>query len=174
LAIFKVDEKRFLQIAALDKGCSRGWPIDVRTIRPEPVADNAVMFLALPISLNVLSGFRRRQTASIVPRFSHDTTHREASDDRHRDILSNLWLLTGRPRRHRAAAGHVLFASGDAWCAGACYPGAGHQDLGTTLHVSGLLRGRIDLFRTGSLIDMLARLGVRVRFVLKPVRGRVA
>jgi predicted XRE-type DNA-binding protein len=40
--------------------------------------------------------------------------------------------------------------------------------------VSDLLRGRIDLFSTDSLIDMLARLGVRVRFVLKPVRGRVA
>ena len=40
--------------------------------------------------------------------------------------------------------------------------------------VSDLLRGRIDLFSTDSLIDMLARLGVRVRFVLKPARGRVA
>ena len=37
-----------------------------------------------------------------------------------------------------------------------------------------MLRGRIDLFSTDSLIDMLARLGVRVRFVLKPARGRVA
>jgi len=40
--------------------------------------------------------------------------------------------------------------------------------------VSDLLRGRIDLFSTDSLIDMLARLGVRGRFVLKPARGRVA
>jgi len=40
--------------------------------------------------------------------------------------------------------------------------------------VSDLLRGRIDLFSTDSLIDMLARLGVRVRFVLSPARGRVA
>jgi predicted XRE-type DNA-binding protein len=40
--------------------------------------------------------------------------------------------------------------------------------------VSDLLRGRIDLFSTDSLIDMLARLGVRVRIVLKPARGRVA
>jgi predicted XRE-type DNA-binding protein len=40
--------------------------------------------------------------------------------------------------------------------------------------VSDLLRGRIDLFSTDSLIDMLARLGVRVRIVLKPARGLVA
>ena len=40
--------------------------------------------------------------------------------------------------------------------------------------VSDLLRGRIDLFSTDALIDMLARLGVRVRFVLKPARGRKA
>ena len=44
----------------------------------------------------------------------------------------------------------------------------------TQPRVSDLLRGRIDLFSTDSLIDMLARLGVRVRFVLKPARGRVA
>jgi predicted XRE-type DNA-binding protein len=44
----------------------------------------------------------------------------------------------------------------------------------TQPRVSDLLRGRIDLFSTDSLIDMLARLGVRVRFVLKPLRGRVA
>jgi len=36
--------------------------------------------------------------------------------------------------------------------------------------VSDLLRGRIDLFSTDALIDMLARLGVRVRLVLKPPR----
>jgi predicted XRE-type DNA-binding protein len=51
--------------------------------------------------------------------------------------------------------------------------------VATLLHVtqprvSDLLRGRIDLFSTDSLIDMLARLGIRVRFVLKPARGRVA
>ena len=34
--------------------------------------------------------------------------------------------------------------------------------------VSDLLRGRIDLFSTDALIDMLARVGVRVRLVLKP------
>jgi len=44
----------------------------------------------------------------------------------------------------------------------------------TQPRVSDLLRGRIDLFSTDSLIDMLARLGVRVRFVLKPTRRRVA
>lgn len=44
----------------------------------------------------------------------------------------------------------------------------------TQPRVSDLLRGRIDLFSTDSLIDMLARLNVRVRFVLKPARGRVA
>ncbi|MGH9407944.1 MAG: helix-turn-helix domain-containing protein [Vicinamibacterales bacterium] len=40
--------------------------------------------------------------------------------------------------------------------------------------VTDLLRGRIDLFSTDALIDMLARLGVRVRVVLKSSRGRVA
>src|SRR6266849_6400906 len=40
----------------------------------------------------------------------------------------------------------------------------------TQPRVSDLLRGRIDLFSTDALIDMLARLGVRVRFVLKPSR----
>jgi predicted XRE-type DNA-binding protein len=44
----------------------------------------------------------------------------------------------------------------------------------TQPRVSDLSRGRIDLFSTDSLIDMLARLGVRVRFVLKPARRRVA
>ena len=36
--------------------------------------------------------------------------------------------------------------------------------------VSDLLRGRIDLFSTDTLIDMLARLGVRVRLVVKNAR----
>ena len=44
----------------------------------------------------------------------------------------------------------------------------------TQPRVSDLLRGRIDLFSTDSIIDMLARLGVHVRFVLKPSRRRVA
>jgi predicted XRE-type DNA-binding protein len=42
----------------------------------------------------------------------------------------------------------------------------------TQLRVSDLLRGRIDLFSTDALIDMLARLGVRVRLVVKPSRSR--
>lgn len=41
--------------------------------------------------------------------------------------------------------------------------------------ISDLLRGRIDLFSTDALIDMLARFGIRVRVVLKPAsRTRVA
>ncbi len=40
----------------------------------------------------------------------------------------------------------------------------------TQPRVSDLLRGRIDLFSTDALIDMLARLGVRVQFVLKSSR----
>ena len=43
----------------------------------------------------------------------------------------------------------------------------------TQPRVSDLLRGRLDLFSTDALIDMLARLGVRVRFVLKPSRRRL-
>ena len=38
----------------------------------------------------------------------------------------------------------------------------------TQPRVSDLLRGRIDLFSTDALIDMLARLGIRVKLVLKP------
>src|SRR6266566_5414840 len=40
----------------------------------------------------------------------------------------------------------------------------------TQPRVSDLLRGRVDLFSTDSLIDMLARLGMHVRFVLKSSR----
>ena len=42
----------------------------------------------------------------------------------------------------------------------------------TQPRVSDLLRGRVDLFSTDTLIDMLARLGIRVRLVLKASRGR--
>src|SRR5918993_5635237 len=42
----------------------------------------------------------------------------------------------------------------------------------TQPRVSDLLRGRIDLFSTDALIDMLARLGVGVRLVVKPPRSR--
>ena len=38
--------------------------------------------------------------------------------------------------------------------------------------VSDLLRGRIDLFSTDALIDMLARLGVGVRLVIRPGRTK--
>ncbi len=51
------------------------------------------------------------------------------------------------------------------------------KTLGIThLRVSDLLRGRIHLFSTDMLIDMLARLGVSVQLVLKPRRsaGKVA
>jgi len=45
----------------------------------------------------------------------------------------------------------------------------------TQPRVSDLLRGRLDLFSTDTLIDMLARLGVRVRLVTKPAgRPKVA
>jgi len=39
--------------------------------------------------------------------------------------------------------------------------------------VSDLLRGRIDLFSTDALIDMLSRLGARVRLTVKPGRRRL-
>jgi predicted XRE-type DNA-binding protein len=42
----------------------------------------------------------------------------------------------------------------------------------TQPRVSDLLRGRIDLFSTDALIDMLARLGVGVRLVVKPSKPR--
>jgi predicted XRE-type DNA-binding protein len=42
----------------------------------------------------------------------------------------------------------------------------------TQPRVSDLLRGRIDLFSTDALIDMLARLGVGVRLVVKPAKTR--
>ena len=50
-----------------------------------------------------------------------------------------------------------------------------HAELAKTLRtsqprVSDLRRGRIDLFSTDALIDILARLGVRVRLVLKANR----
>ncbi len=42
----------------------------------------------------------------------------------------------------------------------------------TQPRVSDLLRGRVDLFSTDSLIDMLSRLGIGVRLVVKPGRPR--
>jgi predicted XRE-type DNA-binding protein len=47
--------------------------------------------------------------------------------------------------------------------------------LGVTQpRVSDLMRGRVDLFSIETLIDMLARLGVRAKLVLQPRRRRVA
>ena len=43
----------------------------------------------------------------------------------------------------------------------------------TQPRVSDLVRGRIDLFSVDSLIDMLARLGIRVRLVVTPSRKRL-
>ena len=46
--------------------------------------------------------------------------------------------------------------------------------LGVTQpRVSDLLRGRIDLFSTDTLIDMLAHLGGQVKLVVKPPRKRL-
>lgn len=42
----------------------------------------------------------------------------------------------------------------------------------TQPRISDLLRGRIDLFSTDTLIDLLARLGVGVRLVVKPAKAR--
>ena len=45
--------------------------------------------------------------------------------------------------------------------------------LGVTQpRVSDLMRGRIDLFSIDTLVDMLARLGVRAKLVLQPSRRR--
>lgn len=44
----------------------------------------------------------------------------------------------------------------------------------TQPRISDLLRGRIDLFSTDTLIDMLARLGAGVRLVIKPSRSSAA
>ena len=42
----------------------------------------------------------------------------------------------------------------------------------TQPRVSDLLRGQLHLFSTDTLIDFLARLGIRVRFVVAPSRRR--
>lgn len=45
--------------------------------------------------------------------------------------------------------------------------------LGVTQpRISDLMRGRIDLFSIDTLIDMLARLGIRAKIVLQPSRRR--
>ena len=43
----------------------------------------------------------------------------------------------------------------------------------TQPRVSDLVRGRIDLFSIDTLIDMLSRLGIRAKVVLRPSRRRV-
>jgi hypothetical protein len=43
----------------------------------------------------------------------------------------------------------------------------------TQPRIGDLLRGRIDLFSTDALIDMLARLGVGVRLVIKPAKAKL-
>jgi len=58
------------------------------------------------------------------------------------------------------------------------FPGLKRAQAAKTLRVppsrfSDLLRGRVDLFTTDALIDMLARLGVHVRLVLKAPRRRL-
>ncbi len=58
-------------------------------------------------------------------RVSHDATQREASDDRYRNILSNVSLATGRPRRHRADATSELRR-------GLRTPGSPLRELGLT------------------------------------------
>ena len=45
--------------------------------------------------------------------------------------------------------------------------------LGVTQpRISDLMRGRIDLFSIDTLIDMLARLGVRAKLAFQPIRRR--
>ena len=42
----------------------------------------------------------------------------------------------------------------------------------TQPRISDLVRGRVDLFSVDTLIDMLARLGIRVKLVLRPLGKR--
>lgn len=51
--------------------------------------------------------------------------------------------------------------------------GAAAELLGVTQpRISDLMRGRLDLFSIDTLIDMLAKLGVRAKLVLQPSRRR--
>jgi predicted XRE-type DNA-binding protein len=43
----------------------------------------------------------------------------------------------------------------------------------TQLGLGDIIRGRIDLFSSDTLIDMLARLGVRVKLVVLPAKKRL-
>ena len=71
----------------------------------------------------------------------------------HADLLIALQKAIARRRLTQAKAAKILRV--------------------TQPRVSDLLRGRIDLFSTDTLIDMLARLGVHVRVVLKSSRRRL-
>jgi hypothetical protein len=86
LAIVEVDEKYRLQIASRDEGRSGTWAIHVPPMRMETVPEKSPMFLALPIGLNVLGRFRRRQTPSTGQRLPADPSEREASNNRHQNI----------------------------------------------------------------------------------------
>ena len=68
------------------------------------------------------------------------------------DLMVNLQKVITARRLKQAKAAELL---------GATQP-----------RVSDLMRGRIDLFGIDTLIDMLARLGVRTRLVLQPRRRR--
>ena len=70
---------------------------------------------------------------------------------------------TRSPRRAGAKRARGLAQSNAAKLLGVTQP-----------RVSDLLRGRIDLFSTDTLVDMLARVGIGVRVVLKPRRPRSA
>ncbi len=69
------------------------------------------------------------------------------------DLLIELQKTIGKRRLKQAEAARLL---------GVTQP-----------RVSDLMRGRIDLFSTDTLIDMLTRLGTRVRFVIRPSKRRV-
>lgn len=69
------------------------------------------------------------------------------------DLLIELQKAIGKRRLKQAEAARLL---------GVTQP-----------RVSDLMRGRIDLFSTDTLIDMLARLDTRVRFVIKSSKRRV-
>ena len=90
LTIVEVEVKRFLQIAPLDEGCSRRWPIHLPAIRTETIAGEPSMILARPIRLKIFGRFHRRQAPPIGQRSSLDTTKREASCDRHECILNEF------------------------------------------------------------------------------------
>ena len=96
-----------------------------------------------------------RITASTGNVFRDVGFHREEAE--HLLVLADLMIqvqkLIGTRRLKQREAGEILRISQP--------------------RVSDLLRGRIDLFSTDALIDMLARLGARVRLTVKPSRRRL-